>query len=259
MASSPTKEVFNDLEAKFDALGIRPGSPSKTSSEKLQPGQIRKQPMIPDPESRPLHPKLTNFDKYISERWHDSDNTPLDPRTATQTDLNDRVICLLNRYLEDEISNNILHRRVCEDFEMWDRAIWDRVHKEVRIKLRNTLRDNGVHVPRHEMVSGSLASLVQQGYQTSGETESEASFPNTINKGKQPVDPIDDRKQLEALDKRIDALFLGARLDPNHPSQLGQQFDDSGNSVHTDKASSLTRAHRYYQAGQHNNTATAGP
>ncbi|KAG5912686.1 hypothetical protein E4U61_000173 [Claviceps capensis] len=46
---------------------------------------------------------------------------------------------------------------------------------------------------------------------------------------------------------------------PNHPKNIGQQFDDSGNSVHTDKASSRTRAHRYYQTGQHNNIATAGP
>ncbi|KAG6029104.1 hypothetical protein E4U19_001154 [Claviceps sp. Clav32 group G5] len=38
--------------------------------------------------------------------------------TATQTDLNDRVICLLNQYLEDdEISDNALHRRVCQDFQ----------------------------------------------------------------------------------------------------------------------------------------------
>ncbi|CCE28861.1 uncharacterized protein CPUR_02551 [Claviceps purpurea 20.1] len=166
MASSSMMEVtgFDDLEAKLDNLGLRlrPGSQSKTPHEKLSLGQIRKQPMIQELEPPPpLHPKLRNFKKYISEGWYDSDEIFPDPVTATQTDMNNRVICFLNRYLEDEISNNILHRRVCGDFKMWDKAIWDRVHKEVRTKLFNVLRDNGVRVPRHVKVSDSLASLVR--------------------------------------------------------------------------------------------------
>ncbi|KAG6086441.1 hypothetical protein E4U31_000808, partial [Claviceps sp. LM219 group G6] len=62
--------------------------------------------------------------------------------------------------------------------------------------------------------------------------------------------PTGKGKQIEALSNDL--------LDPNHPKNIGQQFDDSENSVHTDKASSLTRAHRYYQTKQYNNTATAG-
>ncbi|KAG5931236.1 hypothetical protein E4U59_000473, partial [Claviceps monticola] len=93
--------------------------------------------------------------------------------------------------------------------------------------------------------------MIQQGYQTSGETESEASFQSPISKGKQPANSLDKGKRTEALSND--------QLDPNHPKNIGQQFDASGNSVHTGKASSRTRAHGYYQTGQHNNIATAGP
>ncbi|KAG5923290.1 hypothetical protein E4U61_003798 [Claviceps capensis] len=206
---------------------------------------------IDDDESHPIHPTLKTVEKYVSERWHDSDDTVLDLRTATQTDLNDQVICFLNQYLEDEIANNILRRRVCQDFQTWDKDTWNRVHKEVRTKFRNTLRDNGVHVAVLESVANGLAHMIQRGYQTSGETESEASFQSLISKGKQPANPLDKGNRTEALSND--------QLDPNHPKNIGQQFDDSGNPVHTDKASSRTRAHRYYQTGQHDNIATAGP
>ncbi|KAG5915903.1 hypothetical protein E4U61_004150, partial [Claviceps capensis] len=178
--------------------------------------------MTLNPESHPLHPKLINFDKYVSERWPDSDDTVLDLRTATQTDLNDQVICFLNQYLEDEVANNILRRRVCQDFQMWDKGTWNRVHKEVRTKYRNTLRDNGVHVAALESVADGLARMIQQGYQTLGETESEASFQSPISKGKQPANPLDKGNRTEALSND--------QLDPNHPKNIGQQFDDSGNS-----------------------------
>ncbi|KAG5938496.1 hypothetical protein E4U60_001346 [Claviceps pazoutovae] len=175
MASEPIKEVFDDLSAEFDALGMRPGSPSKTSTEKLSFAQIPKRSMILNPESRPLHPKLINFDKYVSEGWSDSEDTALDLRTATQTDLNDRASL-------PRLPN------------MGHKAIWNRVHKEVRTKLRNTLRDNGVPTAALETVADGLARLTQQGYQTSGETESEASFSSPISKGKQPANPIDKRQ-----------------------------------------------------------------
>ncbi|KAG6235169.1 hypothetical protein E4U23_000816, partial [Claviceps purpurea] len=116
---------------------------------------------IDDEEPHPIHPTLRTVEKYASRSWYYSDDIPLNLKTATQTDLNDRVICLLNGYLEDEISNNILHRLVCEDFQEWDKAIWDRVHKEVRTKLFNVLRDNGVPIPRKETVTHRLACLTQ--------------------------------------------------------------------------------------------------
>ncbi|KAG6092444.1 hypothetical protein E4U14_000678, partial [Claviceps sp. LM454 group G7] len=98
-------------------LRRRPSSLSKTPHGKLSLGQIRKQPMIQGLEPPPpLHPKLRNFEKYISEGWYDSDEITPDPVTATQADMNNRDICFLHRYLEDEISTNILHRRVCQDF-----------------------------------------------------------------------------------------------------------------------------------------------
>ncbi|KAG6202086.1 hypothetical protein E4U35_005482 [Claviceps purpurea] len=116
---------------------------------------------IDDNESPPIHPTLRIVEKYVSRLWYYSDDTSLNLGTATQTELNDRVICLLNTNLKDEVSHNTLRRRVCGDFEMWDKAIWDRVHKEVRMKLFNVLRDNGVRVPRHVKVSDRLASLVR--------------------------------------------------------------------------------------------------
>ncbi|KAG6091743.1 hypothetical protein E4U30_006357, partial [Claviceps sp. LM220 group G6] len=70
MASSSMMEVldFDDIEAKLDNLGLRPSSLSKTTHEKLSLGQIRKQPMIQELEPPPpLHSKLRNFEKYISE------------------------------------------------------------------------------------------------------------------------------------------------------------------------------------------------
>ncbi|KAG6043310.1 hypothetical protein E4U33_001720, partial [Claviceps sp. LM78 group G4] len=116
---------------------------------------------IDDDESPPIHPTLRIVEKYVSRLWYYSDDISLNLGTATQTELNDRVICLLNTNLKDEVSHNTLRRRVCQDFVMWDKAIWDRVHKEVRTKLFNVLRDNGVRVPRHVKVSDSLASLVR--------------------------------------------------------------------------------------------------
>ncbi|KAG5915538.1 hypothetical protein E4U61_004527 [Claviceps capensis] len=174
MASDPIKEVFDDLSAKFDALGMRPGSPSKTSTEKLSFAQIPKRSMILNPESRPLHPKFINFDKYVSEGWPDSEDTALDLRTATQTDLNDRVVCLVKSVLggrgfEQHPASASLPRLP----NTGHKAIWNRVQKEVRTKLRNTLRDNGVPTAALETVADGLARLTQQGYQTSGETESE--------------------------------------------------------------------------------------
>ncbi|KAG6093047.1 hypothetical protein E4U14_000472, partial [Claviceps sp. LM454 group G7] len=116
---------------------------------------------IDDDESPSIHPTLRTVEKYVSRLWYYSDDISLNLETATQTELNDRVICLLNTNLKDEISHNTLRRRVCQDFETWDKAIWDRVHKEVRTKLFNVLRDNRVRVPCHLKVSGSLASLVR--------------------------------------------------------------------------------------------------
>ncbi|KAG6281586.1 hypothetical protein E4U46_000265 [Claviceps purpurea] len=101
---------------------------------------------IADDKSHPIHPKLKNFKRYVSRAWSDSEDIPLNLETATQIELNDRVICVLDQYLEDEISHNVLLRRVCEDFQEWDESIWNRVRKEVRMEFRKILYVNGVGV-----------------------------------------------------------------------------------------------------------------
>ncbi|KAG6053346.1 hypothetical protein E4U17_004799 [Claviceps sp. LM77 group G4] len=206
MASQSMKEIDEDLPAKFDALGMRPGSPTKTSS-----AQIPKLFPAPDSESHPLHPKLKDLSTYVSRIWFEADDTALNLMTATQTDLN-------GRGPESSVSY----------IKVWK-------------KFRNVLDINGVPTAALESVSESLAHLMQQEYQTSGDTESEASDRSPIDKG-----------------KRTTALS-NVQLGPNHPENIGQQFDDSGNSVHTDKASSRTRSHRFYHTEKRDTTPVAGP
>ncbi|KAG6029456.1 hypothetical protein E4U19_000939, partial [Claviceps sp. Clav32 group G5] len=198
-----------------------------------------------------LNPQLNCFEKYISRDWYESEDEYINLKEASTTQLNNRVIYSLHQYLEDETVGKRLYRIACADFADWDASVWTKVHPEIRKKFRKVMAEGGILMSNNGPLPERLEEFIQEGLEALEAEGSEASVRSPINKGKQPVYPIDKEKRTDALEND--------QLDPNHPKNIGQHFDDSGNSVHTDKTSSLTRAHRFYQTGQLNNTAAAGP
>ncbi|KAG6135104.1 hypothetical protein E4U38_002000, partial [Claviceps purpurea] len=148
---------------------------------------------IDDEEPHPIHPTLRTVEKYVSRSWYYSDDIPLNLGTATQTELNDRVICLLNQDLEDEVSHNTLY-----DFEMWDKAIWDRVHKEVRMMFRKVLSDNGVLVDEN---------LIEGEDDTTDPSEEDyaANLPELASADRTDVGPLLDKTSSDS-DKKEEKL-----------------------------------------------------
>ncbi|KAG6277976.1 hypothetical protein E4U47_006379 [Claviceps purpurea] len=77
------------------------------------------------PPTNQLHENISTFRKYGTLTWYRvGDEPPVDPNTATEEQVNDRILFYLNDYLVYETSRQILHRRFCEDFEGWTTAAW---------------------------------------------------------------------------------------------------------------------------------------
>ncbi|KAG6091127.1 hypothetical protein E4U31_007358, partial [Claviceps sp. LM219 group G6] len=233
MAQPPTND--DDLASRVQSLGINAATQIQDLGQEADTENTRLHPYL-------LNPQLKCFAKYISQDWYESEDEYINLKEASTIQLNDRVICSLHQYLEEETVGKRLYRNACADFADWDVSVWTKVHPEVRKKFRKVMLDGGLLISNNgNPLPQRLDEFIQEGLAALEAGASEASVRSPTGKG----------KQVEALSNDL--------LDPNHPKNVDQQFDGSGSSVHTDKASSLTRAHRFYTPRPHNDIATAGP
>ncbi|KAG6221831.1 hypothetical protein E4U26_005700 [Claviceps purpurea] len=125
------------------------------------------------PPTNRLHENISTFRKYGTLTWYRvGDEPPVDPNTATEEQVNDRILFYLNDYLVYETSRQILHRRFCEDFEEWTTATWLKAAKPLRSRLKAELEHRGLTLnEKCKENSDKLADIITRGYETSGETD----------------------------------------------------------------------------------------
>ncbi|KAG5927647.1 hypothetical protein E4U60_007974, partial [Claviceps pazoutovae] len=168
----------------FDRLKQLPKSKQRRIADKIKRGPTS---MIK------LHEDISTFRKYGTLTWHRvEDEPPADPNTATEEQLNNRILFYLNEYLVYGTEGKILQRRFCEDFEGWTTTTWLKVAKSLRTRLKTELEYRGLTLNKQcKENSDKLADIIARGYETSGETDwgsITSDDPKTpVEKGKQPV------------------------------------------------------------------------
>ncbi|KAG6088576.1 hypothetical protein E4U31_008379 [Claviceps sp. LM219 group G6] len=190
MAQAPTND--DDLASRVQSLGINPVTLIQDLGQEADTEDTRVHPYL-------LNPHLKCFESYISQDWYESEDEYLNLKEASTIQLNDRVIYFLHQYLEDETVGKRLYRNACADFTDWDASVWTRVHPEVGRKFRKVMIDRGIMMSNNGPLPESLDEFIQKGLVALEAEGSEAS--------------------IEALSNDL--------LDPNHPKNIDQEFDDS--------------------------------
>lgn len=110
-----------------------PGSSSNESSyAKTNPPTIER----PKKESLPKH--LKKFASHISTNWNDYEED-IDQQTATNVDINNRIVWAYDYYVVEEKKGGTLLRMFCEDFVHWSFETWERATAKVRQEMRDLL------------------------------------------------------------------------------------------------------------------------
>ncbi|KAG6277361.1 hypothetical protein E4U46_001038, partial [Claviceps purpurea] len=135
MPQAPTND--DDLASRAQSLGINPATQIQDLGQEADTENARLYPYL-------LNPKLKCFGKYISQDWYECEEEYINLKEASTIQLNDRVICSLHQYLEEETVGKRLYRNACADFADWDASVWTRVHPKVRKKFRKVMIQGGI-------------------------------------------------------------------------------------------------------------------
>ncbi|KAG6282505.1 hypothetical protein E4U09_000597, partial [Claviceps aff. purpurea] len=112
-----------------------------SSSAKETPLQV----VHPTEGSLPKHVK--KFADFISPEWRKYKyGEDIDQRTASTTDINDRIVWAYDYYIEEEKYGFELKRMFAEDFMEWSRETWERATARVRQEMRDLLTKRGIEV-----------------------------------------------------------------------------------------------------------------
>ncbi|KAG6051926.1 hypothetical protein E4U39_006448 [Claviceps sp. Clav50 group G5] len=95
----------------------------------------------PKKETLPKH--LKKFASHISTNWTDYEED-IDQYTATNVDVNNRIVWAYDYYVVEEKKGEALLRMFCEDFAYWSFETWETATAKVRQEMRDLLEEKGI-------------------------------------------------------------------------------------------------------------------